>query len=196
MRSALRLAFIAISGCVYTGLAILGWGGLRPFFSHAALIALALALFALSVVAFFAGGNLSPGVREVRGNRWVIAVFAVIGFLNAYLSGVHRQERTVDTRRRRYSLAGCRAVCCRWCVTDMASLCFRPPIQRPGRDPAGPFFDDQWCLRSYPAPELSWPVDQLTGMEPGFSFWSRRNSHDLAYSPCACTHQRRRELVA
>jgi protein-S-isoprenylcysteine O-methyltransferase Ste14 len=25
------------------------------------------------------------GVREARGNRWVIAVFAVIGFLNAYL---------------------------------------------------------------------------------------------------------------
>jgi Putative protein-S-isoprenylcysteine methyltransferase len=42
-------------------------------------------LFALSVVSFFAGGNLSPGVREARGNRWVIAVFAVIGFLNAYL---------------------------------------------------------------------------------------------------------------
>lgn len=85
MRSALRLAFIIIGGCAYTGLAILGWGGFRPFFSHPALIALVLVLFALSIVAFFAGGNLSPGVREARGNRWVIAVFAVIGFLNAYL---------------------------------------------------------------------------------------------------------------
>jgi protein-S-isoprenylcysteine O-methyltransferase Ste14 len=85
MRSALKLAFIVIGGCAYTGLAILGWGGFRPFFSHAPLIALVLVLFALSVVAFFAGGNLSSGVREVRGNRWVIAVFAVIGFLNAYL---------------------------------------------------------------------------------------------------------------
>jgi protein-S-isoprenylcysteine O-methyltransferase Ste14 len=42
-------------------------------------------LFALSIVSFFAGGNLSPGVSEARSNRWVIAVFAVIGFLNAYL---------------------------------------------------------------------------------------------------------------
>ena len=85
MRSALRLAFIIIGGCVYTGLAILGWGGFRPFFSHPALIALVLVLFALSGAAFFTGGHLSPGVREARSNRWVIPVFGVIGFLNAYL---------------------------------------------------------------------------------------------------------------
>jgi protein-S-isoprenylcysteine O-methyltransferase Ste14 len=85
MRSALRLAFIIIGGCVYTGLAILGWGGFRPFFSHPALIALVLVLFALSGAAFFAGGNLSPGVCEARSNRWVLPVFGVIGFLNAYL---------------------------------------------------------------------------------------------------------------
>ena len=85
MRSALRLAFIIIGACVYTGLAILGWGGFRPFFSHPALIALVLVLFALSGAAFFAGGNLSPGVREARNNRWVLPVFGVIGFLNAYL---------------------------------------------------------------------------------------------------------------
>lgn len=85
MRSALRLAFIVLGGCAYTGLAILGWGGFRPFFSHPALIALVAVFLALSVVAFFAGGNLSPGEREVRSNRWVIVVFGVIGFLNAYL---------------------------------------------------------------------------------------------------------------
>jgi protein-S-isoprenylcysteine O-methyltransferase Ste14 len=85
MLSALRLAFIIIGGCVYTGLAILGWGGFRPFFSHPALIALVLVLFALSGAAFFARGNLSPGVREARSNRWILPVFGVIGFLNAYL---------------------------------------------------------------------------------------------------------------
>jgi protein-S-isoprenylcysteine O-methyltransferase Ste14 len=42
-------------------------------------------LFALSIVSFFAGGNINTGVREDRGNRWVIAVFVIIGFLNAYL---------------------------------------------------------------------------------------------------------------
>jgi protein-S-isoprenylcysteine O-methyltransferase Ste14 len=42
-------------------------------------------LFALSILSFFAGGNVNAGVREDRGNRWVIAVFVIIGFLNAYL---------------------------------------------------------------------------------------------------------------
>src|SRR5215468_2026798 len=85
MRSALRLAFIVIGICAYAGLAVLGWGGFRPFFSHAALTALVVVLFALSILSFFAGGNVNAGVREDRGNRWVIAVFALIGFLNAYL---------------------------------------------------------------------------------------------------------------
>jgi len=85
MRSALRLVFIALGVCAYTGLAILGCGGFRSFFSHAALIALVAVLFALSILSFFAGGNLNAGVREDRGNRWVIPLFAVIGFLNAYL---------------------------------------------------------------------------------------------------------------
>jgi protein-S-isoprenylcysteine O-methyltransferase Ste14 len=85
MQPALRLLFIVIGSCTYAGLAVLAWGGFRPFFSHLALRALVLVLFALSGTAFFAGGNLSPGVREARGNRWVIAVFIIIGFLNAYL---------------------------------------------------------------------------------------------------------------
>jgi protein-S-isoprenylcysteine O-methyltransferase Ste14 len=31
------------------------------------------------------GGNLSPGLREDRSNRWVIAAFGVIGLLGAFL---------------------------------------------------------------------------------------------------------------
>jgi protein-S-isoprenylcysteine O-methyltransferase Ste14 len=85
MRPVVRFVSIAIGTCAYIGLAILGWGGFRPFFSHPALIALVMVLFALSAVSFFAGGNVSPGIRETRSNRWVIAVFVVIGFLNAYL---------------------------------------------------------------------------------------------------------------
>ena len=85
MRSGLRLAFILIGSCAYAGLAVLGWDGFRLFFYHAALTTLVVVLFALSILSFFAGGNLSPGVREARSNRWVIAVFAIIGFLNAYL---------------------------------------------------------------------------------------------------------------
>ena len=69
----------------YLGLAILGWGGFAGFFSHPALIALASILFVLTGAALFSGGNLSPGEREDRANRWVIAAFGVIGVLAAYL---------------------------------------------------------------------------------------------------------------
>jgi protein-S-isoprenylcysteine O-methyltransferase Ste14 len=85
MDPTLRFVSIAVGSCVYAGLAILGWGGFGSFFSHPALIALVTVLFSLSGLAFFAGGNLSSGVREARDNRWVIPVFAIIGFLNAYL---------------------------------------------------------------------------------------------------------------
>jgi len=39
----------------------------------------------LAGVALFSAGNLSPGVREDRGNRWVFAAFALLGVLGAYL---------------------------------------------------------------------------------------------------------------
>jgi len=81
-----KLVVFTIVGCLaYLGLAILGWGGFAAFFSHAALIALAIVLFVLSGVALFSGGNLSPGEREDRGNRWVLAAFGLIGLLLAYL---------------------------------------------------------------------------------------------------------------
>jgi protein-S-isoprenylcysteine O-methyltransferase Ste14 len=80
------LAFITIAATLaYIGLAVLGWGGFAAFFSHPALIALAITLLVLSGVATLSGGTLSPGVREDRSNRWVIAVFGVIGLLAAYL---------------------------------------------------------------------------------------------------------------
>ena len=53
------------------GLAVLGWGGVTAFFSHPALIALAVTTLLLSGMALFSGGNLSPGIREDRSNRWV-----------------------------------------------------------------------------------------------------------------------------
>ena len=83
--NALRLILVLIGAAAYGGLAILGWEGFRAFFSHPALIALFVVLLTMSVVALFAGGNLSSGVREDRSNRWVIAVFAVIGLLDGYV---------------------------------------------------------------------------------------------------------------
>jgi protein-S-isoprenylcysteine O-methyltransferase Ste14 len=77
---------MAVGAAAYLGLAVLGWGGdAASFFSHTPLVALAVELFVLTAVSFFAGGNLSPGVREDRRNRWVLAAFAVIGLADAYL---------------------------------------------------------------------------------------------------------------
>src|SRR5947207_3407618 len=85
MTLAVRLAITTLAGSAYLGLAILGWGGFAAFFSHPALIALALVGLALAGVALFSAGNLSPGEREDRSNRWVLAAFGLIGLLLAYV---------------------------------------------------------------------------------------------------------------
>jgi protein-S-isoprenylcysteine O-methyltransferase Ste14 len=85
LKPALRLILVLVGTAAYLGLAVLGFGGAAAFFSHPALIALAVVLFALAGAALLAGGNISAGVREDRRNRWVIAVFALVGLLDAFL---------------------------------------------------------------------------------------------------------------
>jgi protein-S-isoprenylcysteine O-methyltransferase Ste14 len=80
-----RVLLIVVLTAAYLGLAVLGWGGRAAFFSHPARVALAVVLFALAGASLFAGGNLSPGQREDRGNRWVIGALTVPGLLNGYL---------------------------------------------------------------------------------------------------------------
>ncbi|MNN41575.1 Isoprenylcysteine carboxyl methyltransferase (ICMT) family protein [compost metagenome] len=48
-------------------------------------MALTIVLFALAVAALFSGGNVSSGMREDRGNRWVLGAFGALGLLAAYL---------------------------------------------------------------------------------------------------------------
>ena len=94
-----KLALFAVAGTLgYLGLAVLGWGGFAAFFADPARIALALATFALTGMALFSGGNLSPGEREDRGNRWVLVAFGLIALLSAYLPAyTDRKERwTID----------------------------------------------------------------------------------------------------
>jgi protein-S-isoprenylcysteine O-methyltransferase Ste14 len=80
-----RLLFVIIGTGAYFALAILGWGGVTAFFAHPALVALGLTCAVMIVAAFFAGGSISSGEREDRGNRWVVAAFGIIGLLLAYL---------------------------------------------------------------------------------------------------------------
>ena len=124
------------------------------------------------VVSFFAGGNLNTGVREDRGNRWVIAVFVIIGFLNAYLPAyTDRKELwTIDGDTIRWlgvALFAAGGALRIWPVFVLGQ-----PIQRLGRDSVGAHSGNQRHLPSYPSPKLSWPANQFTGMEPGFSFGS------------------------
>lgn len=81
-----KLAALAFLGTLgYLALAIIGWGGIAPFFSNPARIALTVILFLLTGAALFTRGNLSSGVREDRGNRWVIAAFGIIALVAGYL---------------------------------------------------------------------------------------------------------------
>jgi len=85
MMTIVRVTLVLGGTAAYLGLAILGWGGWAAFFSHPARVVLAVVLAVLAGVSLFADGNLSPGVREDRGNRWVIGALTLIGLLAAYL---------------------------------------------------------------------------------------------------------------
>ncbi len=80
-----RFILVFISVGLYCALAVLGWGGVAPFLAHPALLALVIVTFLLSIAALFTGGNLSPGEREDRENRWVLAAFGIIGLLIGYV---------------------------------------------------------------------------------------------------------------
>jgi protein-S-isoprenylcysteine O-methyltransferase Ste14 len=81
-----RTIIIAIAASIaYFLLAILGWGGFGPFFSHTALTVLMIVGVVLAAVGLSSAGNLSSGEREDRSNRWVLAAFGVLGLLAAYL---------------------------------------------------------------------------------------------------------------
>src|SRR5215471_20828172 len=86
MMTSVRVTLVIIGTPAYLGLAILGWGGWTAFFAHPARIALAVVLFVLAGVSLVAGGNLSRGLREDRGNRWVIGALVLLGLLAAYLA--------------------------------------------------------------------------------------------------------------
>ncbi len=82
---AIRFLLVVVFSGLYLALAVAARGGIDVFFAEPALIGLTVVLVALCGAALAAGGNLSPGVREDRGNRWVIAVFGAIGLLEAFL---------------------------------------------------------------------------------------------------------------
>jgi protein-S-isoprenylcysteine O-methyltransferase Ste14 len=84
MGFAVRLFLVVTGTAAYLGLAVLGWGG-AAFFTNPARVALAIVTLAMGVVAAFAGGNVSSGLREDRSNRWIIPALTVNGLIAGYL---------------------------------------------------------------------------------------------------------------
>jgi protein-S-isoprenylcysteine O-methyltransferase Ste14 len=85
MASPRLAAFTTTMTVVYLALAIAGEGSVAAFFSHPALVAVTLALFALAGASLFTRGHLGAGVREDRGNRWVIGALGLLGALAGFL---------------------------------------------------------------------------------------------------------------
>jgi protein-S-isoprenylcysteine O-methyltransferase Ste14 len=77
----MRIILIVVSSVVWFGLAVVGRGGPGAFFALPPLIALTAVTVLMVIAALFAGGNISSGEREDRGNRWVLAAFGILGLL-------------------------------------------------------------------------------------------------------------------
>jgi protein-S-isoprenylcysteine O-methyltransferase Ste14 len=85
LSSAIRLLLVAGGTVIYLALAILAYGGITAFFSQPALATLAVVVVLLAVAGYFAGGNISSGEREDRGNRWVLSAFGILLLLDVCL---------------------------------------------------------------------------------------------------------------
>jgi protein-S-isoprenylcysteine O-methyltransferase Ste14 len=76
--------FVIAGTLAYLALAAFGAGGTDAFLARPQFVALALTTLALSATALFTQGGIRSGEREDRGNRWVLAAFAVLGLLAGY----------------------------------------------------------------------------------------------------------------
>ncbi len=86
MKAGRRVILVGlVVALVQFGLAVLGWGGFTAFFAHPAFWALTAVTVVLMSAAPFTAGNISPGEKEDRGNRWVLSAFSAIALAVAYL---------------------------------------------------------------------------------------------------------------
>ncbi|HMN70754.1 MAG TPA: isoprenylcysteine carboxylmethyltransferase family protein [Rhodoblastus sp.] len=74
-----------VSTLAYLGLAVWAEGGPAAWFGKPPLVALFAYTLVLAAAALFTEGNVSPGEKEDRGNRWVLAAFGVLGFAGAFV---------------------------------------------------------------------------------------------------------------
>ena len=166
-----RLAFFNIAATLaYLGLAVLGGGGFAAFFSHPALIALTIVLFAISGAGLFTEGNLSSGEREDRANRWVLPAFGLLGLLAAFLPAYTDRIGfwTLDGESIRWLgvlLFAAGGALRLWPVFVLGRR-----FSGIGRHPARAYAGHDWYLSCHPQPQLSGAARQLAGMGPRISF--------------------------
>jgi hypothetical protein len=132
-----RLLFgLMIALVVQFGLAILGWGGFVPFFSHKPFIGLLIVTIGLGIASFFTSGNLSPGEREDRSNRWVLVAFTAIALLSSFVPAYTDRIEfwTLDGDGLRW--LGLCLFAAGGDTAHLAGLRARQKIQRPRRHPA------------------------------------------------------------
>ena len=192
-----RLAFFStVATFAYLGLAVLGWGGFATFFSHPSLIALTIALLAMSGAGLFSAGTQSSGEHEDRANRWVLAVFALIGLLAAFLPAY-------TDRIGFWTLDGDSI---RWLGVSSS-----PPVVSCGSgqslcsatgsadwSPSSPDID--WSrlvsMVSSATPAIWGLLVNSLGVGPRFSFRRRRGAHGAHYPPAPRAHRRGRSAAA
>jgi protein-S-isoprenylcysteine O-methyltransferase Ste14 len=80
------LVLVSIFGVLaYLILPILGWGSFSGFFAHPTRTALMVVTVIAAVVAPFARSSFGGGVREDRGNRWVLVPLLLISLANGFV---------------------------------------------------------------------------------------------------------------
>lgn len=186
----IRALSVALSVGLSLALAILGAGGLDAYFADPARTALVVVTLALGVASLFVGGNLSSGLREDRGNRWVIAAFLVIGLLGAYLpawadrEGLWRLDGDAIRWFGVVLLGGRR-------VAAVAGRRARAPLQRPRRHSAGPRTRHHGTLQPHQTSELSRLADLGARLGTGLQH-SGRCPHGVGEYSAACRADERR----
>lgn len=79
------LAVIA-STLVWLALAAFAAGGIRVFLARPQFLLLTLVTLAMALASLLTEAGVRTGVREDRGNRWVLAAFGALGLAHGFLS--------------------------------------------------------------------------------------------------------------
>ena len=183
-----RVTLVLVGTAAYLGLAILGWGGWTAFFAHPARVVLAVVLAVLAGVSLCADGNLSPGLREDRGNRWVIVALTLLGLLAAYLPAYTDRKAcwTLDGDPLRwlgvglFAAGGALRI---WPVFVLGHRFSGLVAIQPGHTLVTPRI-----LWGHPSPELSRIARQRLGLGPRLSGGDGRSAHDAHYPAAPSAH--------